>query len=252
MFLVYNDCIVSLLSRESKFFLATWWVSYLNSITHWRRKVQDQLHTECELSSGIKLPFLNMRCLSTLNSFFFNTFCILDQSVSLQKTEKTYACGERYQPDWLFQSGYSLLKAFVTTLYVRSVTLYCKGGLCTECPITRSVTIFCWMPCQLLPDLQLPKHNKADMEPPNQSTKWSCWHDGSPCIYGEKYTCKTHGELLFLEPDTGLESQIPDIWSICLHDPGYMVIGYMVIPDTWSILAGPDTDDVSGTHCSSN
>ena len=66
------------------------------------------------------------------------------------------------------------------------------------------------------------------------------------------YTCKTHGELLFLEPDTGLESQIPDIWSICLHDPGYMVIGYMVIPDTWSILAGPDTDDVSGTHCSSN
>ena len=25
--------------------------------------------------------------------------------------------------------------------------------------------------------------------------------------------------------------------------------GYMVIPDTWSILAGPDADQVSGTHC---
>ena len=26
--------------------------------------------------------------------------------------------------------------------------------------------------------------------------------------------------------------------------------GYMVIPDTWSILAGPDADDLTGTHCS--
>ena len=42
---------------------------------------------------------------------------------------------------------------------------------------------------------------------------------------------------------------IPHIWSICFHDPGYIVIGYMVIPDTWSILAGPDVDDVSGTQC---
>ena len=25
--------------------------------------------------------------------------------------------------------------------------------------------------------------------------------------------------------------------------------GYMVIPDIWSILAGPDVDHVSGTHC---
>ena len=24
----------------------------------------------------------------------------------------------------------------------------------------------------------------------------------------------------------------------------------MVIPDTWSILAGPDADDLTGTHCS--
>ena len=180
-----------------------------------------------------------MRCLSTLNSFFFNTFCILDQSVSLQKTEKTYACGERYQPDWLFQSGYSLLKAFVTTLYVRSVTLYCKGGLCTECPITRSVTIFCWMPCQLLPDLQLPKHNKADMEPPNQSTKWSCWHDGSPCIYGEKYTCKTHGEGELLFPVSGsrkssspLVLHVQNPWRTALPWTRYRVgvsdSGYMV------------------------
>ena len=23
----------------------------------------------------------------------------------------------------------------------------------------------------------------------------------------------------------------------------------MVIPDTWSILAGPDADDLTGTHC---
>ena len=28
-----------------------------------------------------------------------------------------------------------------------------------------------------------------------------------------------------------------------------MVIGYMVISDTWSILAGPDVDDVSGAQC---
>ena len=42
---------------------------------------------------------------------------------------------------------------------------------------------------------------------------------------------------------------IPDIWSICFHDPGYMVIGYMVIPHTWSILAGPDVDLITGTHC---
>ena len=34
-------------------------------------------------------------------------------------------------------------------------------------------------------------------------------------------------------------STIPVIWSI----------GYMVIPDTWSILAGPEADLVSGTHC---
>ena len=45
---------------------------------------------------------------------------------------------------------------------------------------------------------------------------------------------------------------IPDLWSICFHDPGYMVIGYMVIPDTWSILAGPNADQVSGTHCIRN
>ena len=35
---------------------------------------------------------------------------------------------------------------------------------------------------------------------------------------------------------------------------GYMVnlfhyFGYMVILDIWSILAGPDVDHVSGTHC---
>ena len=34
-------------------------------------------------------------------------------------------------------------------------------------------------------------------------------------------------------------STIPVIWSI----------GYMVIPDTWSILAGPEADLVSGIHC---
>ena len=34
-------------------------------------------------------------------------------------------------------------------------------------------------------------------------------------------------------------STIPVIWSI----------GYMVIPDAWSILAGPEADLVSGTHC---
>ena len=43
--------------------------------------------------------------------------------------------------------------------------------------------------------------------------------------------------------------RIPDIWSIFIHDFGYMVIGYMVISDTWSILAGPEADLVSGTHC---
>ena len=37
-------------------------------------------------------------------------------------------------------------------------------------------------------------------------------------------------------------STIPVIWSI----------GYMVIPDTWSILAGPEADLVSGAHCICN
>ena len=42
---------------------------------------------------------------------------------------------------------------------------------------------------------------------------------------------------------------IPDIWSISSAIPVIWSIGYMVIPDTWSILAGPDADQVSGTHC---
>ena len=33
------------------------------------------------------------------------------------------------------------------------------------------------------------------------------------------------------------------------QDFGYMVFGYRVISDIWSILAGPDVDHISGTQC---
>ena len=46
-----------------------------------------------------------------------------------------------------------------------------------------------------------------------------------------------------------IQAKFEDLVPTSLGSAAFCILGYMVISDIWSILAGPDVDLITGTNC---